>query len=184
MLVLAYLCVYLSAWIYVSVYQNQSYCIGKECKKNCTLRAKNMYQCMTVSAYKYMLVLAYLYVYLSVWIYVSVFHNQSYFIGNECKKKCILRAKNVYQWMTVSAYKSVLVLTFLCVYVSVFGADRTGLLGKPPAAQLFVSLQEPVAVLASYVPHTQTPVWSNTSGVIHNFYFVQVTIMGKLAVKT
>ncbi len=80
---------------------------------------------MTVSAYKYMLVLAYLCVYLSACIYVSVYHNQSYCIGKECKKKCILGAKNVYQCMTVSAYKYMLVLAFLCVFVSVFGADRT-----------------------------------------------------------
>ncbi len=39
--------------------------------------------------------------------------------------------------------------------------------------------KKPVAILASYVPHTQMPVWSNTSVVVHNLYFVQVTIMGQ-----
>ncbi len=43
---------------------------------------------------------------------------------------------------------------------------------KAPRIREFVPLQEPIAVLASYVPHTQMPVWSNTSVVIHNIYFV------------
>ncbi len=43
---------------------------------------------------------------------------------------------------------------------------------KTPSSRAFVPLQEPVAILASYVPHTQMPVWSNTSVVVHNLYFL------------
>ncbi len=43
---------------------------------------------------------------------------------------------------------------------------------KTPSSRAFVPLQEPVAVLASYVPHAQMPVWSNMSVVVHNLYFV------------
>ncbi len=37
---------------------------------------------------------------------------------------------------------------------------------KTPSTRTFVPLQEPVSVLASYVPHTQMPVWSNRSVVV------------------
>jgi hypothetical protein len=43
---------------------------------------------------------------------------------------------------------------------------------KTPSSRAFVPLQEPVAVLASYVPHTQMPVRSNMSVVVHNLDFV------------
>jgi hypothetical protein len=34
---------------------------------------------------------------------------------------------------------------------------------KTPSRRAFIPLQEPVVVLASYVPHTKMPVWSETS---------------------
>ncbi len=61
---------------------------------------------------------------------------------------------------------------------------QNGVTWKTPSRAAFVPLQEPVAVLASYVRHTQIPVWSNTSVVVHNLYFVQVAIMVKQAVET
>jgi hypothetical protein len=41
-----------------------------------------------------------------------------------------------------------------------FGADpdRKGVTWKTPSSSAFVHLQEPVAILVSYVPHTQMPV--------------------------
>ncbi len=42
--ILAYLCVYVLAWIYVSVYKNQSYWIGKELRTKYILRAKYVYR--------------------------------------------------------------------------------------------------------------------------------------------
>ncbi len=63
------------------------------------------------------------------------------------------------------------------------GQNRVTL--KTPRRAAFVPLQEPVAVLAFYVPHTQTQVWSNTSVVVHNLYFARVTRSWcKLAVET
>jgi hypothetical protein len=61
-----------------------------------------------------------------------------------------------------------------------FGTDpnRIGLLGKLPSSEAFVPLQEPVGELASYVPRVQMQVRSETSVVVHNLYFAQVTIMG------
>jgi hypothetical protein len=49
---------------------------------------------------------------------------------------------------------------------------------KTPSSEAFVPLQELVGVLASYVPHAQMQVWSETSVVVHSLYFAQVTIMG------
>ncbi len=49
---------------------------------------------------------------------------------------------------------------------------------KTPSSRAFVPLQEPVGVLASYVSHAQMQVSSETSVIVHNLYFAQVTIMG------
>jgi hypothetical protein len=57
------------------------------------------------------------------------------------RTKCILRAKNVYQCKTVQRRP---------------GQDR--ITWETPNSRAFVPLQEPVVVLASYVPHTQMPV--------------------------
>ncbi len=38
---------------------------------------------------------------------------------------------------------------------------------KTSSSGSFIPLQEPIAVLTSYIPHTQMPVWSNTSVVVH-----------------
>jgi hypothetical protein len=51
-------------------------------------------------------------------------------------------------------------MNFVKKIMSVFGTDpnRIGLLGKPPSSEAFVPLQEPVVVLASYVPLAQMQV--------------------------
>ena len=49
---------------------------------------------------------------------------------------------------------------------------------ETPSSEAFVPLQEPVGVLASYVPHAQMQIWSETSVVVHNLYFARVTIVG------
>ncbi len=49
---------------------------------------------------------------------------------------------------------------------------------ETPSSEAFIPLQEPVGILASYVPHVQMQVWSETSVVVHNLYFAQVTIIG------
>ncbi len=58
-----------------------------------------------------------------------------------------------------------------------FGADpeKNRVTWKTPSSRAFVPLQEPVVVLASYVPHAQMQVCSEKSVVIHNLYFSQVT---------
>jgi hypothetical protein len=77
MLVLVYLCVYVRLEYMYRCRINPNV-LGKECKNKCILRAKNVYHCMTVSAYKYMLVLVYLCLYVSASKYVSVYKNQPY----------------------------------------------------------------------------------------------------------
>ncbi len=58
------------------------------------------------------------------------------------------------------------------------GPEQNRVTWETPSSEAFVPLQEPVGVLASYVPLAQMQVRSKTSVVVHNPYFAQVTIMG------
>jgi hypothetical protein len=72
------------------------------------------------------------------------------------------------------------VLSF-CKAIVPGGPDRIGLLGKPPAVQHFVPLQEPVAVLAFLrSPFAYAGMKQYECGRTQPL-FVQVTIVGKLA---
>jgi hypothetical protein len=55
-----------------------------------------------------------------------------------------------------------LIMSFWC------GPGQNRVTWKTPSRVAFVPLQEPVALLASYFPHKQMPVWSNTSVVIND----------------
>jgi hypothetical protein len=79
-------CMYRLEYMYQCIRINPTV-IGKEGKNKKYFRAKNVYQCMTVWAYKYIFVLAYLCVYVSAWIYVSVYKNPSYWNQSYCNRQ-------------------------------------------------------------------------------------------------
>ncbi len=93
MLVLAYLCVYVSAWIYVSVYciRINPNVIGNVCKNKMYLESwicVLMYDCISIYI---KCICLHLCVYVSAWIYVSVFKTQSY-----CNRQTFYSKRNIH----------------------------------------------------------------------------------------